>query len=120
ALEQRVEQLEAVEAPQSENIIRFNKPKSLQLHNKFPIMANRLTLAAGDKLLLDGADFQFPFGRSIDITGENGSGKTTLPHHILQGGEELTISPKAVFGVYDRMRYEFTQDEPVRIGRAHF
>src|SRR5699024_12106902 len=56
ALEQRVEQLEAVEAPQSENIIRFNKPKSLQLHNKFPIMANRLTLAAGDKLLLDGAD----------------------------------------------------------------
>src|SRR5690625_5833699 len=49
ALEQRVEQLEAVEAPQSENIIRFNKPKSLQLHNKFPIMANRLTLAAGDR-----------------------------------------------------------------------
>src|SRR5699024_2593143 len=79
----RVEQLEAVEAPQSENIIRFNKPKSLQLHNKFPIMANRLTLAAGDKLLLDGADFQFPLGRTIAITGENGSGKTTLLHHIL-------------------------------------
>jgi len=113
ALEQRVEQLEAVEAPQSENIIRFNKPKSLQLHNKFPIMANRLTLAAGDKLLLDGADFQFPLGRTIAITGENGSGKTTLLHHILQGGEGLTISPKAVFGVYEQMDYQFTEDESV-------
>src|SRR5699024_11192541 len=93
ALEQREEQLEAVEAPQSENITRFNKPKSRQLHNKFPIMANRLTLAACDKLLLDGADFQFTLGRTIAIPGENGSGKTTLLHHILQGGEGLTTTP---------------------------
>src|SRR5690625_7766852 len=98
ALEQRVEQLEAVEAPQSENIIRFNKPKSLQLHNKFPIIANRLTLAAGDKILLDGADFQFPLGRTIAITGETGSGKTTLLHNILQGREGPTKNTKAALG----------------------
>src|SRR5699024_4127198 len=97
ALEQRVEQLEAVEAPQSENIIRFNKPKSLQLHHKSQIMAYRLTLEAVDKLLLDGADIQLPLGRTIAITGENGTGKNTLLHHILRVGEWLTISPKAVF-----------------------
>src|SRR5699024_7262111 len=113
APEQRVVQLEAVETPQSENIIRINKPKSLLLHNKIPIMANRLTLPAGHILLLDGADFQLPVGRTIDITGENGSGKTTLLHHILQGGEGLTISPKAVFGVYEQMDYQFTEDESV-------
>src|SRR5699024_5619878 len=113
ALEQRLEQSEAVEAPQSENTIRINKPKSLQLHNKFPIMANRLTLAAGDKLLPDGADFHFRLGRTIAITGENGSGKTTLLHHIVPGGGGLTVSPKAVFGVYEQMDYQFTEDESV-------
>src|SRR5699024_9846013 len=55
----------------------------------------------------------FPLGRTIAITGENGPGKTTLLHHILQGGEGLTISPKAVFGVYEQKDYQFTEDESV-------
>src|SRR5699024_12299262 len=38
ALEQRVEQLEAVEAPKFESVIRFSKPKALQLHNHFQVM----------------------------------------------------------------------------------
>lgn len=38
AIEQRVEQLEAVEAPKDEQIIRFHQSNALQLHNKFPIM----------------------------------------------------------------------------------
>src|SRR5699024_1462356 len=105
ALEQRAEQLEMVDAPKSENIIRFNTPKSLELHNRFPIMADQLTLSAGDKLLFHRTCFQFPLGRTIAVTGSNGSGKTTLLHHILQRGEGLTISPKAVFGAYEQMDY---------------
>ena len=113
ALEHRVEQLEVVEAPKAENIIRFHQPQSLQLYNKFPIMADRLTLTVGDKLLLHEASFQFPLGRTIAITGKNGSGKTTLLNHILQGGKGLTISPKVVFGVYEQMDYQFNKDETV-------
>lgn len=113
AIEQRVEKLEAVEAPKEENIIHFRQPKSLQLHNKFPIMAERLTISAGDKLLLIEANFQFPLGRIIAITGNNGSGKTTLLRHILENGEGLTISPKVVFGAYEQMDYQFTKDETV-------
>lgn len=113
AIEQRVEKLEAVEAPKEENVIRFRQPKSLELHNKFPIMAERLTISAGDKLLLSEADFQFPLGRTIAITGSNGSGKTTLLRHILANGKGLTISPKVVFGAYEQMDYQFTKDETV-------
>ncbi|HLR66964.1 MAG TPA: ABC-F type ribosomal protection protein [Virgibacillus sp.] len=113
ALEQRVEQLETVEAPKPEHVIRFNKPKALQLHNKFPIMADQLTLSAGDKTLLYKASFQFPLGHKIAITGKNGSGKTTLLHHIAQRAEGLTISPKAVFGMYEQMEYQFTEDKTV-------
>lgn len=113
AIEQRVEQLEAVEAPKEEQTICFQQLDALQLHNKFPIMANQLTLKLGDKTLLKEANFQFPLGKKIAITGKNGSGKTTLLRHIIQGGKGVTISPKVVIGVYEQMDYQFTKAETV-------
>ncbi|WP_071396563.1 Msr family ABC-F type ribosomal protection protein [Bacillus tuaregi] len=113
AMEQRVEQLEAVEAPKEEQIIRFHQSNALQLHNKFPIMADRLTLKMGEKTLLKEASFQFPLGKTIAITGKNGSGKTTLLRHIIQCGKGITISPKAVMGTYEQMDYQFKKDESV-------
>src|SRR5699024_10821319 len=113
ALEQRVEQLEVIEASEAEHYIRFSQTKSLQLHNNFPIMADSLTLKAGDKLLLDEASFQFPLGKTIAITGGNGAGKTTLLHHILANGEGITLSPKAVFGMYEQKEYQFKRDKTV-------
>lgn len=113
AVEQRVEQLEDVEAPKEEQTIRFHQANALQLHNKFPIMADRLTLKAGNKTLIEESSFQFPLGDTIAITGKNGSGKTTLIHYILQRGEGITISPKAVIGSYEQMGYQFRKDETV-------
>src|SRR5699024_12211557 len=65
ALEERVEQLEVVESPQEGNIIRFHQSKSLQLHNKFPLMADRLMLTAGDQLRLDDARCHLQMRRMI-------------------------------------------------------
>ncbi|MED1488381.1 Msr family ABC-F type ribosomal protection protein [Bacillus smithii] len=113
AIEQRVEQLEAVEAPKKEQALYFPQPTALKLHNKFPIMADRLTLKAGNKILLKEASFQFPLGSTIAITGINGSGKTTLLRHIIQQGEGIIVSPKAVIGSYEQMGYEFEKDETV-------
>lgn len=113
AMEHRVEQLEAVDAPKEERSIRFHQSPALQLHNKFPIMADRLTIKVGNKVLLNEASFQFPLGQTIAITGQNGSGKSTLLRHILQRGEGITVSPKAVFGVYEQMDFQFTEDETV-------
>jgi macrolide transport system ATP-binding/permease protein len=113
AIEQRVEKLEVVEAPEEEQIIQFYQPSPLQLHNKFPIMADLLTLKAGEKTLLEEASFQFPLGKTIAITGKNGSGKTTLLRYIFQRGEGITISPKAVIGVYEQMNYQFSKNETV-------
>lgn len=113
AMEQRVEQLKAVEAPEKEQTLHFQQPTALKMHNKFPIMAERLTLKAGNKTLLREASFQFPLGKTIAITGNNGTGKTTLLRHILEHGEGLTISPKVVFGAYDQMGYQFEKAETV-------
>ncbi|MGG0717288.1 Msr family ABC-F type ribosomal protection protein [Robertmurraya massiliosenegalensis] len=113
AIEQRVEQLDEVEAPKEEPIIRFHQAQTLKLHNKFPIMADRLSLKVGDKTLLEEASFQFPLNCTIAIRGNNGSGKSTLLQHIYQQGEGLVISPKAIFGLYEQMSYQFTKDEEV-------
>ncbi|SUX82441.1 ABC transporter ATP-binding protein ExpZ [Priestia megaterium] len=113
AIEQRVEQLEAVKAPEKEQSLHFHQPTALKLHNKFPIMANQLTLKAGNKILLKEASFQFQLGSTIAITGNNGSGKTTLLRHILQQGEGITMSPKAVIGSYEQIGYQFEKDETV-------
>ncbi|WP_350344603.1 Msr family ABC-F type ribosomal protection protein [Proteinivorax tanatarense] len=113
ALEHRVEKLKAVEAPEEEKTLHFHQPPELRLHNKFPIMADRLTLKAGDKTLLKETSFQFPLGSTIAILGDNGAGKTTLLKHILSQGERLDVSPKVVFGTYQQMSYQFEKSETV-------
>ena len=113
SIEQRIEQLDAVEAPKEMPTIRFHQTAALGLHNKFPIMADRLTLTAGDKTVLHEASFQFPLGQTIAITGTNGSGKTTLLRHIIKKGAGITLAQKAVIGYFGQMSYQFEQDETV-------
>lgn len=113
AIEQRIDQLEEIEAVQDERPITFHQSKALALHNKFPIMANQLTLKVKNTMLLDEASFQIPLGKKVAITGKNGSGKSTLLHHIANNGTGLTISPKAKIGYFQQMSYHFTNDETV-------
>lgn len=113
AIEQRVEQLKKVEAPKSEQPIRFHQPPALSMHNKYPIMGERVTIKAGERTLLHETSFQFSLGQIIVIKGRNGSGKTTLLQHIIKQGEGMVISPKAVIGVYDQMAYQFGKSETV-------
>ncbi|WP_096435563.1 Msr family ABC-F type ribosomal protection protein [Alteribacter populi] len=113
AMEKRAEQLEVVKAPEKETELHFHQPDALQVHNKFPVMADRLTLKAGEKVLLKEASFQFALGKTIAITGNNGSGKTALLKHILSAGKSIDLSPKVVFGAYEQMDYQFEKTEGV-------
>lgn len=113
AIEQRIEQLEIVDAVQVEREIVFRQSKALKLHNNFPIMADRLSLQVKDKILLNEVSFQLPLGKKIAITGANGVGKSTLLHHIVNDGANLIISPKAKIGYFRQMSYQFTRDESV-------
>ncbi|MFD1849845.1 Msr family ABC-F type ribosomal protection protein [Oceanobacillus bengalensis] len=113
AIEHRMEKLEEVEAVQEDRKIVFRQSKHLELHNKFPIMADRFTLQVKDKVLLDEVSFQLPLGKKIAITGSNGSGKSTLLQHIANKAPRLTISPKAKIGYFLQMSYQFTSAETV-------
>ncbi|WP_318614629.1 Msr family ABC-F type ribosomal protection protein [Sporosarcina sp. YIM B06819] len=113
AIEQRMEKLQEVEAVQEERPIVFRQSTALELYNKFPIMADQLTLQIEGKVLLDEVSFQLPLGKKIAITGANGVGKSTLLQHIANGGAGLTISPKAKIGYFHQMSYQFTTAETV-------
>ncbi|MEN2766950.1 Msr family ABC-F type ribosomal protection protein [Ornithinibacillus xuwenensis] len=113
AIEQRVERLQEIDAVQEERRIVFHQSKALQLHNKFPIMADRFTLQLKDRLLLNEVSFQLPLGKKVAITGANGSGKTTLLRSIAEHNHGLTISPKAKIGYFQQMSYQFSRNETV-------
>ena len=113
AIEQRIEHLKEVEAVQEESQIVFRQSKTVELYNKFPIMADQLTLQVKENVLLNKTSFQLPLGKKIAITGANGVGKSTLLHHISNNGAGLTISPKTKIGYFRQMSYRFTSDETV-------
>ena len=113
AIYTRMEKLQEVDAVKEERPIIFRQSKHVELHNKFPIMADRLTLKVGNKLLLDDVSFQLPLGKKIAISGTNGSGKSTLLKQIVDNTNGLTISPKANIGFFHQMSYQFRQDDTV-------
>lgn len=113
AIEQRIEKLQKVDAVQVDRKIVFRQSKALELHNKFPIMADQFTLHVPGKVLLDVVSFQIPLGKKIALAGSNGCGKSTLLRHIATNGEGLTISPKAKIGYFHQMGYQFKSEETV-------
>lgn len=113
AIEQRIEKLQKVDAVQVDRKIVFRQSKALELHNKFPIMADQFTLHVPGKALLEEVNFQIPLGKKIVLTGSNGCGKSTLLRYIATNGEGLTISPKAKVGYFNQMSYQFKSEETV-------
>ncbi len=113
AIEHRIEKLHAVDGIREEKPIVFHQSSTLELHNKFPIMADRITIHVEDKILLEDVSFQIPLGKKIAITGNNGSGKSTLFQYIAEKGPGFTISPKAKIGFFKQMSYQFESNETV-------
>ncbi|WP_440706434.1 Msr family ABC-F type ribosomal protection protein [Heyndrickxia oleronia] len=113
AIEQRMNKLQEIEEVHEERQIFFRQSQQLALHNKFPIMADRITLQVKNKVLLEEVGFQLPLGKNIAISGDNGSGKSTLLQYIVNHGDGITISPKAKIGFFKQMSYRFVMDENV-------
>lgn len=113
SIESRISHLDEVERMDDSKQLKFPLAKTMEIHNKFPIMGQGVTVERGDKVLLDKASFQFPLGHTIAITGNNGSGKSSLLQEIMNNAEGMDISPKVKMESYRQMDYKMFTDEPV-------
>ncbi|MGX7163988.1 ribosomal protection-like ABC-F family protein [Enterococcus massiliensis] len=112
-IEKRLEQLETVQNVAGQRKIIFPPSIALTIHNKFPIMGDRITLIKGEKCLLEQASFQFPLGKKIALIGDNGTGKSSLLQYIQENQPGITLSPKVVFSTYQQMDYQLHQRETI-------
>lgn len=113
SMEARLSKLQEVTPEKRETRIVFPTPKSVEIHNKFPVRGENLRLTVNDKVLLKQGNFQFGLGKKIAIVGENGSGKTTLLDYIVNNKEGIVLSPKVVFSIYRQMDYKLFGEETI-------
>ncbi|RXZ77564.1 Msr family ABC-F type ribosomal protection protein [Paenibacillaceae bacterium] len=112
-MEHRIAELGDVKPPEAIRSVQFRLSKALELHNPFPITGKELRKQFGGQVVFENADFQFPLGAKIAITGANGTGKTTLFKMILDREHGITMSPKAEIGYFAQNGYKFDRNQGV-------
>lgn len=113
AMEKRIEQLPVAEKIKEDVPLHFKQSKALELHNKVPIMVQDLTLAIGEKILLDQCQLHVRLQDKIAITGPNGSGKSTLLQAITGKHSNIDLSPKVKIGHFSQLAYQNLPDETI-------
>ncbi|MGQ8871951.1 Msr family ABC-F type ribosomal protection protein [Paenibacillus sp. TSA_86.1] len=112
-MEQHIEILGDIQAPEVTRAVHFRQSNALGLHNPFPITGKEINKTFADKVILENASFQFPLGAKIALTGVNGAGKTTLFNMILNREDGITLSPKAEIGYFAQHAYTFGRHQSV-------
>jgi ATPase subunit of ABC transporter with duplicated ATPase domains len=100
ALETRLEKLPEKRRPREDPDVRM-EINSGGITSRVAAEARNLTLRAGEKLLLTGADFRVPTFSRTALIGPNGCGKTTLIRAIL-AGQGVAVSPGVRIGFLDQ------------------
>lgn len=111
AMESRMEQLHEIKLPDSRSELEFPQSETMELHNKFPVMGQNVTVQRGNRILLDNVSFQFPLGQTIAVTGKNGAGKSSFLADLVIEAEGFDISPKVTIEQYRQMDYKLYGDE---------
>jgi ATP-binding cassette ChvD family protein len=81
------------------------------------VVADHLTKAFGDKLLIDNLEFRLPRGGIVGVIGPNGAGKTTL-FRMITGGEKpdagaLKVGSTVQLAYVDQSRDTLNADKSV-------
>ena len=114
AIRSRIENLEVKERPKAEQTVTMELFERGGIVSREAIRGHRITLRAGEKLLLKGAAFTVPTGKRTVIVGNNGCGKTTLFRHILSGGYGVKYAPGVKIGYFSQeTRFNLRENDTI-------
>ncbi len=100
AMETRLEKLPEKQRPREDPDIKM-EINNASITSRVAVESRNLTMAAGRRTLLTGADFRVPTFSRTALIGPNGCGKTTLIRRIL-AGQDVTVSPGVKIGFLDQ------------------
>lgn len=107
ALEKRIERMDVVEKPESEQRRIGLRLNPQDRHGVIALDVKDYSLKMGDRVLFDHAHFQIQYQERVCLAGPNGSGKTSLFQSIIQEGSwdhpSLRIGKSAKVGYYSQM-----------------
>ena len=104
AISTRIEQLEKKERPRQLPDVSMKLPDSGRIRARYAATVRNLTVAYGERMVLNNVSLSVESGRRTFITGGNGAGKSTLIHALMTGAEGTFITSEA------RVAY-FSQDQ---------
>lgn len=100
--EKRIEQLQEVEQPEKETVIKMNIPNEETFLGRDVIRFNEVTGSVANRLLWESRPFQIKGGKHVAIIGDNGVGKTTMLKMIQNDARGIEVSPSVIFGYFSQ------------------
>jgi len=102
-LKSRIDHLEVKEKPKTISETKINIQPGMEIISKNIVEVKNLSLFAGNKLLINNANFKIKRGQKVGILGDNGCGKTTLLKEILKNeNENIKIANRVAIGYFDQ------------------
>jgi macrolide transport system ATP-binding/permease protein len=103
ALKSRIDHLDVKEKPKTIAETKINIQPGMEIISKNIVEVKNLSLFAGNKLLINNADFKIKKGQKAGIIGDNGCGKTTLLKEILKKeNENIKVANRVAIGYFDQ------------------
>lgn len=127
-LRRQMESTEWIARPRSRPPLTLAFPADQEEAGEVVLKVRGLSVAFGDRVLLDGVDVDVRRGDRILVTGRNGSGKTTLMRALAEaGGGEVAVLPQTDDGLrsevsvleFFRARVPVYVDDAERLLRGH-
>ena len=113
AMESRMGQLEKKEKPKELPEVSMKLPQQKNIKAKIAAKVEHLTIAYGEKVLMEDTGILVEAGKKTFLTGANGSGKTTLLKCLLDQDANGFITEEARVGIFAQEQENLEADKTV-------
>ncbi len=112
ALDSRIAHLETKDRPKDIPKIKMELGACTPVTSRTAVRIEGLTVAYGDRSVLDHASLVLPTGKRTVMLGKNGAGKTTLIQAIASGNGAVTIANGVKSGFFDQNHEVLEMERP--------